>query len=244
MLLALKNNINKEEALEALCELRANIACQHAFKGFHMDEYQALQLLKNAADNSLTKIDKAKRDRLIAAVNNLIEFSVCEEYQLFKSIPKTISSDLSDYDDLCETYNKTYATVENKDIEYAMGVALAWCFYTEKTILTYMTQNDDRVRPWHQALEGFSAYRDDFPAWMIPPIEWGCRCYIMNSDGIVVQNATKIPQKPKKLDNVFSESVAKCGRIFSKSHPYFQISKADKKMLNGIVERIKAKYYA
>ena len=235
-----------EEALEALAAARAELACMHAFKGFNMTAEEALMLLKNQSDNTLTKEDKDKRDRLVAAVDNLIEFSVCEEYQLYNQLPAEIDlnnpEEMADYYDLCEQYNHTYAAVENSDIEFAMGVALGWIHYTEKTILTYMTQGDHRVRPWHAALEGFSATPGDFPAWMIPPIEWGCRCYLVNSDGIAVHNATKSPDIPKQIDGVFSESVAKCGRIFGKSHSYFKVKKSDKDMLKGMVERIKVKY--
>ena len=53
----------------------------------------------------------------------------------------------------------------------------------------------------------------------------------------------KAPKKPKELDGVFSESVCKCGRIFSKSHPYFDVDKADKTMLKRLVKNIREKYY-
>ena len=73
---------NRDEILYALMELRADLANSHAFRGFNIDEEEALQLLKSLDDNNLTQEDKDKRDRIIAAVNNLIEFAVCEEYQV------------------------------------------------------------------------------------------------------------------------------------------------------------------
>src|SRR5574344_2228174 len=129
-----------------------------------------------------------------------------------------------------------------------MSIDLAWLSYSENMILTYMTMNDDRVRPWHYELQGFSAKRNDFPAWMVPPIEWACRCFLINGEDTLAQTdikkiSAKIPKKPKQIDGVFSESVAKCGRIFSKSHPYFNVRKEDKDKLKGIVKRIKEKYY-
>ena len=155
---------------------------------------------------------------------------------------------MSDYVKLCEKYNKVYAAVENSDIEYAMAMAWRWLRWNSETYLTYMTQNDDRVRPWHYALQGFTAKRDDFPAWMIPPIEWGCRCFLVNDSNyyskLDIRNVqAKAPEKPKELDGVFAESVCKCGRIFSKSHHYFNIDKKDTRMLKGIVKNIRKVYY-
>jgi hypothetical protein len=107
------------------------------------------------------------------------------------------------------------------------------------------------VRPWHFALQGFTARKSDFPEWMIPPIEWGCRCFLESDDGWVFAKdnklkevmAMKTQKKPKELDDVFSESVAKCGRIFGKSHPYFKVDKKDVKTLKRIAKNIKSLYY-
>lgn len=256
-LLKNKDNTDKrEEALQALAELRADFAIQHACKGFKINVDEALQLIKNMDDNTLTKEDREKRDRISAAVDNLVEFSVCAEYQLLKKAldlkPGSINfedeEEMDEYEDLCSKYNKIYAAVENDDIEYAMLMAWQWLRYHENTYLTYWTQNDDRVRPWHYALQGFTAKRDDFPSWMIPPIEWACRCFLISSNDAMgnadIKNIqAKAPKKPKELDGVFSESVCKCGRIFSKSHPYFDVDKADKPMLKRLVKNIMEKYY-
>ena len=227
-----------------------------------MTKEEALLLLRNLDDHNLTEQDKAKRDRLVAAVNNLVEFSVCAEYQLYKKSKVKWQSlnDGIDYEDeelmdefidMCATYNDTYAAVEHSDVEYAMAIAFTWLGYSDETYLEYMTQNDDRVRPWHYALQGFVERAADFPAWMIPPIEWRCRCFLITLDGSVAvakkANLNKVmakaPQKPVHLDGVFDESVAKCGRIFGKAHPYFKVSKNDKDMLSRIVDNIKKDYY-
>ena len=115
----------------------------------------------------------------------------------------------------------------------------------------YMTQNDDRVRPWHYALQGYTASKDDFQSWMIQTIEWGCRCFLVDTEGDSIINKGNFkdikdmtaPKKPSQLNNVFSESVAKCGRIFGKSHHYFQVGEDDKEVLKEFVEQIKAEYY-
>lgn len=258
---------SRDEILYALMELRADLAISHAFRGFGIDEDEALLLLKNLDDNNLTKQDKDKRDRLVAAVNNLIDFAVCEEYQVAKQVQNVYDvhvdydenydidfnnpADMSDYDIICSLYNDTYASVENADIEYAMGIAYKWIQFGSAEYLTYWTMNDSKVRPWHLALQGYTAKRDDFPAWMIPPIEWHCRCFLISASGDdVLGNASelrnvsaKVPQKPSQIDDTFSESVAKCGRIFGKTHSYFQVKQKDKAFLQDCVTNIKTKYY-
>ena len=259
---SLRDPDNKKQALLDLARLRAQLAISHAFEGFDIEQDEAIKLVNQTED--LSELDEEKKKRLIAAINNLIEFSVCEEYQLMTNIYKTLpdfdfDSDEFDTDDeevmepleeLNKKYNLIYAGVENMDIEYAMMIALAWVSSGKEATLTYMTQNDDRVRPWHFALQGFSAKKDDFPSWMIPPIEWGCRCFLVDSNGDSVINQldlhvfAKAPKKPKQIDDVFSESVAKCGRIFSKSHSYFKVGDKDKDALKEMVELIKQDYYA
>lgn len=258
---------SRDEILYALMELRADLAISHAFRGFNIDEDEALRLLKNLDDNNLTKQDIDKRNRLVAAVDNLIEFAVCEEYQVAQQVDDIYDThieydedydidfndpaNMADYDAVCELYNDTYASVENADIEYAMGVASKWLQFGSEEYLTYWTMNDNKVRPWHLALQGYTDRRDDFPAWMIPPIEWHCRCFLINTEGVEVIGKTesfkkvvdKVPQKPSQLDDVFSESVAKCGRIFGKSHSYFQVKAKDKQFLQDCVTNIKSKYY-
>ena len=259
---SLRDPDNKKQALLDLARLRAQLAISHAFEGFDIEQDEAIKLINQTED--LSELDEEKKKRLIAAINNLIEFSVCEEYQLMTNIYKTLpdfdfDSDEFDTDDeevmkpleeLNKKYNLIYAGVENMDIEYAMMIALAWVSSGKEATLTYMTQNDDRVRPWHFALQGFSAKKDDFPSWMIPPIEWGCRCFLVDSNGDSVINQldlhvfAKAPKKPKQIDDVFSESVAKCGRIFGKSHSYFKVGDKDKDALKEMVELIKQDYYA
>lgn len=258
---------DKEEAEYALMELRADLLMHHAYDGFQIDEVEALQLLKNLNDDTLTKEDKDKRDRLVAAVENLIAFAVCEEYQMENKVISIYQSkkskdedyeidyndpeDIDDYNSVNALYNDTYAAVENADVAYAMGIARWWIGMNSDQLLTYWTMNDAKVRPWHMALQGYTARRDEFPSWMIPPIEWNCRCFLISSDSAdeVWNNAdlkkvmAKVPKKPKEIDNTFSESVAKCGKIFSASHPYFKVKADDKDFLSSCVERIKQKYY-
>ena len=254
---------SREEALYQLAELRTEIAVNRALYGFNdMDPEEALELIRETDTDGLSEEDQEKRARLIAAIDNLIEFATCEEYHVYKDVEELgedysredwadedLEDPLSPFLVINKKYNETYANVEDSDIEYCMAMAYAWIKWGNDVTLMYMTQNDERVRPWHYDLQGFTAKKDDFPAWMIPPIEWACRCYLVVEDGVSAKldlnllAKKDVPERPKELDGVFKESVCKCGRIFSDEHPYFQIDDKDEDMLNKIVERLRLKYY-
>ena len=247
-----------EESLYALCELRTDLAFKHVLDGLGVEYDEAVMLLQNAGDENLTQYDKDLRERLIAAIQNLIDFSVCEEYQLYDETVETLGdSELDfnseDYENLlaiCKKYNDTYAAIENCDIEYAGKMAALWIRISAHDYVVYWTQNDAKVRPWHMALQGYAAPRDEFPSWMIPPIEYNCRCYLevleiasINGRLHRLKGAAKNIEKPQELNDVYSESLAKCGRIFGPSHNYFTVKEGDREMLLGFVSKLKEKYH-
>lgn len=248
----------KEESLYALSELRTELTFNHVLNGLGVDYDEAMMLLQNGDDQNITQNDKEKKDRLIAAIKNLIDFSVCEEYQLYDEVSELIGDDEIDvnsdeYEELlalCQKYNDSYAAVENSDIEYAGVMAALWLKMSANDYLVYWTQNDMKVRPWHMALQGYAAPRDEFPSWMIPPIEYNCRCFLESLEiGSVaahlhnIVGSAKNLEKPKQLNEVYSESLAKCGRIFGPAHSYFTVKESDKTMLQGFVKRLRDKYY-
>lgn len=231
------------ELFEELAELRAQFMIESAIDGFGMDWEEALDLLR-AKNKGLTVQDKEKRDILVAAVDNLIEFAVAAEFQ---AIDNCIGADGEVDESIFEKYNDVYAEVEAADASYAMAVAAAWVHYANTSILTYMTQGDDRVRPWHLALEGISYLKSDFPDWLIPPIEHRCRCYLVeevlgaHTDEILCKADEKI-EMPSWMNPTFSESVCKGGRIFSLSHPYFDIPEDKQKAISRITRKIQKKW--
>ena len=241
------------ELLEAMMELRAEFAINHAIKGFGMDIEKALELIRNK-NNGLSRLEREQRDILVAAIDNLIDFAVAQEFQMSQHLPNDFDyndqTDIDECEDIFWRYNHTYAKIENEDIEYAMQIAAAWSIHTNSTVFTYMTQGDERVRPWHLALEGISHPKSSFPAWLIPPIEHGCRCYLVEESNDVLNKISDISkvvcqndEMPDFVNPVFKESVAKGGRIFSEAHSYFTIPKKYKKKLRHISHTIKSKWF-
>ena len=243
----------REEILEAMMELRAEFAINHAIKGFGMDIEKALELIRNK-NNGLSRLEREQRDILVAAIDNLVDFAVAQEFQMSQHLPNDFDyndqTDIDECEDIFWRYNHTYAKIENEDIEYAMQIAAAWSIHTNSTVFTYMTQGDERVRPWHLALEGISHPKSSFPAWLIPPIEHGCRCYLVEESSDVLNKISDISkvvcqndEMPDFVNPVFKESVAKGGRIFSEAHSYFTIPKKYKKKLQHISHTIKSKWF-
>lgn len=210
-----------------------------------MDFDKALSILRKH-NNGLTYREQQERDILIAAIDNLIEFAAAEEYQMIKSLPDTFNGDdFEEYESVCEKYNLTYAEQENSDVEYAAGIACWWIGISGDSVVTYMTQQDERVRDTHRDLEGISYLKSEFPEELIPPIDWCCRCYLM-SDGSMSRVFAKLDYSKdikRAVNPIFKESLATGGRIFGKSHPYFKnIPNKDKERLDKIALKIKQKF--
>lgn len=236
--------------IEELMALRAEYAIGYACDGFNVTLDEALELLQSSEE--LSELDENRKKILMAAFENLVDFSVAEEYQMLNELPdidpeELSEEDIEEFEDVFKKFNKKYAKVENGDIEYALIMAASLAAVRNTTILTYMTQGDERVRPWHRQYEGFSAPKSSFPAWLVPPIEHQCRCFLIEDDVVGEMNvqAAKKPsglEMPDWFNPTFKESVAFGGRIFSDEHPYFQIDSQHFAKLKDIANKIKQKY--
>lgn len=249
---------DNDDIIEGLMALTAEFFVKHACSGFDIDYEDALELVKK--QEGLTEEEKTRRTIIVAAIENLIDFAVAKEYQMIKKLPENDNeggyeeggSLYEEALDICDQYNNNYMCTEDLDIEDAMAIAAGLISIDDRAVLTYETQNDDRVRPWHAQYEGFSAPKFAFPDWLIPPIEHGCRCFLVDDSGDAVMRGdlagvkdqtVRIPQMPDWFNKTFKESVAKGGRIFSDEHPYFTIDKADMDMLTKITTKIKERYF-
>lgn len=236
---------------------RADIAIRRALSGFGIDFEEALQLIRNA--DGLDNEQIAQRNIILSAVDNMVDFAVAEEYQMADDMAELdyeeelTEEEIEEMEDedwfdfylpIFSKFHDLYMRTENMDIEYSMIVAAYWLTLKENTILMYMTQGDERVRPWHLQYEGFTAPKSSFPAWLIPPIEHQCRCYLVEDTSSVLASikASSNHEMPDWFNRTFKESVALGGRIFSDEHPYFQVDERHVGRLNAIAKRIKSKY--
>lgn len=236
-----ENSAEREDIIEDIITQRCSFLIDRALRGLALDFDEALSILRNH-NNFTTERERQQHEILVAAIDNLIDFAVVEEITMLDELPKEIDEEcLLDYEAICEQYNLTYAEAENEQVFFAAKMAAWWMIVNTDSIVTYMTQGDERVRPWHQSLEGVSYRKSEFPAELIPPIEWGCRCYLAADGFASVQAAMSIDKCRSMVDPVFRESLAMGGRIFTDAHRYFETPLP--KYAREIVKRLKSKFY-
>ena len=210
-------------------------------RGLALDFDEALSILRNH-NNLTTERERQQHEILVAAIDNLIDFAAAEEMTMISELPEEVDEEcLLDYETICEQYNLTYAEAENEQVLFAAKMAAWWMAVNAESVITYMTQGDERVRPWHLSLEGVSYRKSEFPAELIPPIEWGCRCYLIANGFAAVRASLSIDKCRSMVDPVFRESLATGGRIFTDAHRYFDVPLPE--FAQKIVKRLKSKFY-
>lgn len=226
---------------EDIITLRASFLIDRVLTGMRMDFDRALDMLKNHNDFT-TERQKQERNMLVAAIDNLVDFAAAQQIQLFSELPKTTyREDTEQHEAVFEKYNLQYATEENLDIQYAAQIAAWWLSIPKSTYVTFMTQGDERVRPWHLSNEGLTFLKQDFPPELIPPIEWGCRCFLISNGFSSIHASAMKGNNTKNVNPIFCESLATGGKIFSSAHPYFKNQPG--KEVDSIVNRIKQKMF-
>lgn len=224
MVVDAKTSAESLEMLEDIITLRASFLIDRALLGLRIDLDRALDILRNYNDFTAER-ERQQRDILVAAVDNLVDFVVAEEYAMIQELAEELDdNEAEEYEAICERYNLTYAKEENSTVLFAASMAAWWLAVDAGTVVTFMTQGDERVRPWHEAWEGISYLKREFPIELIPPLEWGCRCFLI-ADGFGsvygALSSKKSKHKPA-VNPIFSESLAAGGRVFTEAHPYFR----------------------
>lgn len=242
MVVDAKSSAESLEMLEDIITLRASFLIDRVLQGLRIDLDRALDILRNYNDFTMDR-ERQQRDILVAAVDNLVDFVVAEEYAMIQELPGELDdSQTEEYEAVCERYNLTYAREENSTVLFAASIAAWWLSVDAGTVITFMTQGDERVRPWHESWEGVSYLKREFPVELIPPLEWGCRCFLV-ADGFGSVYGALSSKKSKYMPDVnpiFSESLAAGGRIFTEAHPYFRYKIPDG--IQEIGKRIKLKF--
>lgn len=77
----------------------------------------------------------------------------------------------------------------------------------EEVYVQYHTQHDDRVRPAHAAWDG-KVFRLDDPTRPVPPVDWGCRCYVSyvaKPETPAAEVLPKAPTEPTTVGDAYTE---------------------------------------
>lgn len=238
---SLEDSAEAWQAMEDIIMLRTASLYSRILEGLKIDFDTALGLLRNHNDYT-TLQEKEQRDILVAAIENVADFAAAEQHAMMNDILEAVDdADSEDYENICEKYNLTYAETENEQALYAAGIAGWWINQSSDALITYMTQGDERVRESHQVLEGLTFPKNAFPAGLIPPIDWRCRCYLLSDGNEAYVQASIKTDHLKKVNPVFRESLTKKGRIFSESHPYFTPAFRKNRKIQIIIQKLKDK---
>lgn len=218
-----ENSAQRLEVFDYIISLRASFLIDRVLTGLNIDFDRALEILQSK-NISLTQREELECGTLIAAIDNLVDFAAAEEVAMMQELPDTLSlAEMETYELVCRKYNETYAETENAQVLHSATIAAWWMSVSMDSMVTFNTQNDERVRAWHQSFDGVSYLKSEFPPELIPPIEWACRCYLTSDGYGSIFGSILKPDFKGKINPVFSESLATGGRIFSKAHPYFAI---------------------
>ncbi|AUS06467.1 phage minor head protein [Pseudotamlana carrageenivorans] len=112
-------------------------------------------------------------------------------------------------------YNVNYLQTEYHQTIATANMAGKWeDFQKNKDLypnLRYEAVDDERTRTKHRALDGFVA-PIDHPIWktLYPPIDWGCRCDVVQTDEPVSKDLPEI-----NIKETFKNNAAQSGEIFS-----------------------------
>ncbi len=236
-----ENSAERLDVLEDIISLRASFLIDRALTGLSINFDRVLEILRER-NSSTTEREAIERDTLVAAIDNLVDFAAAEEVAMMQELPDELDlAQMESYERVCKKYNQTYAETEDAQVLHAATIAAWWIDTSAETIITFMTQGDERVRAWHLSFDGLSFPKSEFPPELIPPIEWACRCYLTASGFGSVYGSLLKPDFKREVNPIFTESLAKGGRIFSSAHPYFSASIPPE--IEEMKQRIKQKFY-
>lgn len=105
--------------------------------------------------------------------------------------------------------------------------------------LKYVTANDERVRESHRALDGIvRPFNDPFWHSHTPPIGYGCRCKLVQTDGPASEGDPDLSEL--KIPKGFGHQPGETGEVFNGQHPYYDISAKAKATMAKEVNRLLA----
>lgn len=131
-----------------------------------------------------------------------------------------------------KTYNERWLEAEYNMATRQARSAVQWKDYEDSADefpnLKYMGSRSAEPREAHVPYYGVVKPLND-PFWntALPPNGWGCKCYVNQTD----EDPTDGEIEPLEPIPGIAGNAGKTGQVFSKSHPYMDVSKAEKKVI-------------
>ncbi|MEO0628337.1 MAG: phage minor head protein, partial [Bacteroidota bacterium] len=137
-------------------------------------------------------------------------------------------------------YNFTYLQTELLTLEAVANSAGQWRDFVDRSDLypnlKYVTAGDERVRDSHAAIDG-AIYPVGDPFWdtHTPPIDWRCRCILVQTDEDTVVKTGVTPRAG------FGRNPAKTKALIQRDHPYFNLPVEELNNLFLLAEEMRAR---
>jgi len=180
---------------------------------------------------------------MIAMQRNLYKFSAAKDAAMLREINthlynnkgnlKTFEEFRAALDSLNIKYNKNWLEAEYRTARQSSYMAQKWNdIQANKALfpnLKYKTQEDERVRKEHEALNNIIA-PIDHPFWdkYFPPNGWRCRCDAVQT---AEEPSSHIPDTLPGIKPEFHVNVGKTGQVFNENtetgHRFFALAKDD-----------------
>lgn len=137
-----------------------------------------------------------------------------------------------------QKYNENWLYSEYQTAVLQSQHAANWKrFEKDKDIfpnLKYRTAKDDQVRHSHAKFDGVvKPINDKFWDTYSPQNDWGCRCYLEQTE----EKATKEAISMFTVPDDFKNNTGKTGQIYNDKHPYFNTKEA--KAINKSIEKLR-----
>lgn len=219
-----KDNLPLNLYLELNSKLQSSI---HAGFGATISDFNILdkeyELLTGFSQN-MQKFSGAKSFHQVKDIEKLV----------FKGATKVAFDEYRlNADKVFNIYNKTWLEVETDIIIKMTDSSRDWLSYEKQVdtfpLLQFITVGDSRVRPHHAALDGIiKPVNDSFWNSYAPPLEYRCRCLLIQLDEGKITPDKNIDFKEikKEVDPVFENNPNKSGKLFLETgknkHPYFK----------------------
>jgi len=139
---------------------------------------------------------------------------------------------------IAEQYNKNWLTTEYNQALSSAEMAKKWNGFKEDSDLypnlEYVAVMDTQTRSGHAALHGTVRPIND-PFWdtHYPPIDWGCRCDVVQTDKAATSASDAV--KPGKG---FEANPGKSGKLFSDTAGYYNVPVTEAKQVRGMADEL------
>lgn len=199
---------------------------------------QKIEQARLVGDRNLIVELEKQQEVLIAIRKNVFEFSAAKTYEQQKQLRALLFKDgliqsfgefKKEAEKVVRVFNETWLRTEYQNAINQAISAKEYSVYIEEKelfpLLRYKTQEDEKVRSFHRSLNNTTkAVADSFWSAYYPPIDWNCRCYVVQVSGRETRNELTIDEINEIVPEYFRFNAWLDKIVFGLNHPYFVVS--------------------